>query len=111
MAVSFQPLQPILSQTPNGGSGAASDEVEVLATPAIPPAANQDRKSRLIHPTCQDQNRVTADDPTSGGEAATVCGSIEVQENRSRAKHSGLIFEPFTFANSLPWRTPVMGAS
>jgi hypothetical protein len=25
---------------------------------------------------------------------------------RSRAKHSGLIFEPFTFANSLPWRTP-----
>jgi len=33
------------------------------------------------------------------------------RENRSRAKHSGLIFEPFTFANSMPWPTPVMGAS
>jgi hypothetical protein len=43
----------------------------------------------------QELNRVTADDPSSGGEAATVCSGIEVQENRSRAKHSGLIFEPF----------------
>src|SRR5262249_4053328 len=78
-----------------------------------PPILDSVAAAVRISGLCQEQNRVTADDPSSGGrpDRHSFAGGLRLKKTEAEPNTRDLIFEPFTFANSLPWRTPVMGAS